>query len=82
LTVAKRALSGQLFTPLINKTKKEKEETKVIPESEHHLIQFAIIATPLALIIGGMVQQAVRQAVREQKQQSRVNHPTNRKGNK
>lgn len=50
----------------------------MIPTTEHHLIQFAIIATPFALIIGGMVRQAVQQAVKEQRQQARVNHPTSK----
>jgi hypothetical protein len=50
----------------------------VIPTTEHHLIQFAIVATPFLIIIGGMVWDSVKSVRYEQRQQSRVNHPTSK----
>jgi hypothetical protein len=47
---------------------------------EDLLIQVAIIATPLTMIIGGMIYDAVRVMRREQRAASQGRHPSRKRG--
>lgn len=52
----------------------------MIPETEHLLIQIAIIATPLAIVVAGIMYDAVRVTRREQRAASQGRHPSRKRG--